>query len=539
MTPSGVEIPATTLKDDLQRPAAFAEVAPSCHVSLIETHISWVFLLERDVFKVKKPVDLGFLNFRSIEQRRSACEEEVRLNARLAHGVYRGVVPVTRDLDGRCVVGGVGAVVDWAVHMVRLSDDDRADRLLARGDLSAEAVDRIAIRIAEFHRTARVDAKCAQFGCPPAIEANIVENFAQTAGVLSRYLSDVEASQIVHWQMAFVRGQRACLELRLERGRVCEGHGDLRLEHVYLPPGRAIDVLDCIEFSDRFRYGDVCADIGFLSMDLAAHGRVDLAELLLASYAREADDFDLYAVVDFYESYRAFVRGKVASILASDGDVDPATRQHAEAEARRYFLLALSSARPSVLKPALVAVGGVIASGKSSVARRLASEMSAPVIEADRTRKGLVGVDPLFPIADAAWAGAYDPAFTDRVYEEVLRRAAVVLGSGRPVVLDASFRSAAHRRAARDLARSHGVPFLLVECRASPDVCRQRLAARKLEPSVSDGREAIFDDFSSRFEPIAELPSIEHSVLDTTAPLSANIEPLRRLLDVWPRGLVG
>ena len=529
----------TTLKDDLQRPAAFAEVAPACHVSLIETHISWVFLLERDVFKVKKPVDLGFLNFRSLEQRRNACEEEVRLNARLAHGVYRGVVPLTRHLDGRCVVGGSGAVVDWAVHMVRLSDDDRADRLLARGDLPAEAVDRIAIRIAEFHRTARVDAKCAQFGCPLAIEANIAENFAQTAGALSRYLSAAEAAEIVHWQTAFVRGQRARLELRLERGRVCEGHGDLRLEHVYLAPGRAIDVLDCIEFSDRFRYGDVCADIGFLSMDLAAHGRVDLAEHLLASYAREADDFDLYSVVDFYESYRAFVRGKVASILASDGDVDPTTRQRAEAEARRYFMLALSSARPSVLQPALVVVGGVIASGKSSVARSLASEMSAPVVDADRTRKGLLGVDPLRPIEEAAWAGAYDPAFTDRVYDKLFRRASVVLSSGRPVVLDASFRSASHRRAARDLARSHGVPFHLVECRATRDVCRQRLAARKLEPNVSDGREAIFDDFSSRFEPIVELAPSEHSVLDTTAPLSANIERLRRLLDAWPRGLVG
>jgi aminoglycoside phosphotransferase family enzyme/predicted kinase len=533
------EAHATRLKDDLLRPEAFAAVAPTQKVSLVETHISWVYLLDRDVFKVKKPVDLGFLNFGSREQRVEACEEEVRLNARLAPGVYRGPVPITCGLDGRCVVGGSGRVIDWAVHMERLSDDERADTLLARGTLSGERIDAIAIRIAEFHDTARGDGKVSRFARPSAIEKNVQENFDQTQHALSQYLDPTEAEEIVRWQTSFVHDEQERFERRIAQGRIRDGHGDLRLEHVYIGPRGGIRVLDCIEFNERFRYADVCADIAFLSMDLAAHGRVDLAERLLASYAREANDYDLYSVVDFYESYRAFVRGKVASMLANDEGADPTSRRRAALEARRYFLLALSSDRQGLLRPAVVAIGGVIASGKSATANCLSSELSAPVIETDRTRKSVLGVNALRPLREPAWSGPYSPAFSDRVYDELFRRAGVVLASGRPVVLDASFRSASLRRRARDLADAHGVPFRFVECRATPEVCRERLAERARQRTVSDGRLAIFDEFCARYEPVVELGADEHLVLDTTKPIEDSLATLRKSLETWPQGLVG
>jgi uncharacterized protein len=539
MTQPVQEASTRNLKDDLLRPEAFAAVAPTRRVTLVETHISWVFLLDRDVLKIKKPVDLGFLNFTSREQRLAACSEEVRLNVRLAPGVYRGVVPVTRGLDGRCVVGGSGRIVDWAVHMERLSDDERADTLLARGELSGARVDAIAARIAEFHDTARNDEKVSRWARPSVIERNVQENFDQTRDALSRFLAPSEAAEVVQWQTLFVRGQQDRFKQRIAQGRIRDGHGDLRLEHVYFEPGGAIRVLDCIEFNERFRYADVCADIAFLSMDLAAHGRVDLAERLLAAYAREADDFDLYSVVDFYEAYRAFVRGKVASMLANDAGADAASRSRAALEARRYFLLSLASERQGLLRPAVVAVGGIIASGKSTVARHLSEEMSAPVIEADRTRKSVLGVNVLRPLDAPAWSGPYSPAFSERVYDELFRRAGVVLASGRPVVLDASFRSAPLRRMARDLAKAHGLPFRFIECRATADVCRQRLAERSRRRTVSDGRLEIFDAFCAQYEPVTELPADEHVVLDTTRPIHDSIDSLRKSLETWPRGLVG
>lgn len=526
------------LKDDLRRPEAYGLPRPN-RVELAETHISWVFLLGAEVFKVKKPVDLGFLDFRTMAQRKVACEAEVGLNARLAPDVYRGVVAIRRGEDGRACIGGTGPIVDWAVHMARLPDERRADVLLGGGKLSNEAIEAIATRIAKFHAGARGDPNTARFGTSEAVTTNIEENFAQTRSVIDRYLNPAEADEIVRWQTAFVRGHDSLFAQRIAAGRVRDGHGDLRLEHVYLDPPGSPSIIDCIEFNERFRFADVCADVAFLSMDLAGHGRVDLAERLLACYARESSDFDLYALVDFYESYRAYVRGKVATIVAADDQLDPEARQRAEKDARRYFLLALSADRHSLLLPALVAVGGIIASGKSTIADRIGLEISAPVIDADRTRKAILGVEARHPIHESAWQGAYDPAFTERVYTEVLRRADVVLASGRPVVIDASFRSRAMRQSVQDLARRYNVPFRFAECRAEPSVCRSRLASRARESGVSDGRLEIFDAFCARFEPVVEMSPDDHVVLDTTRSLEHAVTTLRTHLDVWPPGLAG
>ncbi len=524
------------LKADLLRPEAYG--APSAdRVELVETHISWVFLVGGRVFKVKRPVTLGFLDFSSIERREQACRAEVALNGRLAPGVYVGVVAVRRGPDGRCRIGGEGPVVDWAVQMNRLADDRRADVLLERGSLTTASIDAIAERLARFHAEARADDAVARFGSPEAIAFNVEENFAQTAAFIEAYVP-AQAADIVRWQTAFLRGHARAFEARVAARRIRDGHGDLRLEHVYLDERNQPTIVDCIEFNERFRHADVCADLAFLSMDLAAHGRVDLAEWLVARYARAADDYDLYELVDFYESYRALVRAKVAAILAADDDVAPATRARAAASARRHFLLAAAADRRSMLLPAVVAVGGVIASGKSTIADRIAREMSAAVVEADRTRKSMLGVAPTTPLAHAAWQGAYDPQVTRSVYAEVLRRAGLVLSSGRPVVVDASFRSRAARQAVRELAVAHGVPFRFVECRADPAVCRARLARRERGESVSDGRLAVFDAFLASFEPVVELVRDEHVVLDTSRPVDEAMARVRACVDTWPKGFV-
>ena len=526
------------LPEGLMDAAAFRAVARTERVNLVETHISWVFLLDRDVFKIKKPVALGFLDFRTIEDRKRACEAEVRLNARLAPDVYRGIVPVVR-VSGGLAAGGAGELLDWAVHMARLSDDDRADHMLAAGSLDGAFLDRVALHIVAFHQRAAASEDIGRYGDPAVISRNIEENFEQVGDALARWLSPAEAREIVAYQLDFLRSCRDRLERRIAAGRVRDGHGDLRLEHVYRSPNDEIVILDCIEFNDRFRYADVCADIAFLAMDLAANGRADLAERLLAAYARESQDYDLYGVVDFYESYRAFVRGKIASMLTGDSGQNDSARAYAETQARRFFRLAVSFHRPSLMKPFLVAVGGVIASGKSSVAERLGETLSAPVIDADRTRKAMANISALERRADPPFHGTYDPAFSERVYAELFRRASIVLASGRPVVLDASFRTAALRDAARRLATEHGVPFRFVECRAPRDVCLARLAVREQGPSVSDGRRAIFDEFVARYEPVTATGADERVIVDTTKPMGENLRWLRTQLPAWPQGLLG
>ncbi len=508
-------------------------------LELVETHISWVFLDERDVWKVKKPVDFGFLDFTTADKRRRACEAEVELNRRLAPDVYLGVVPITRDEAGRHELDGDGETVDWAVHMRRLPDADRADVRLADGRLATERIDDLAARLAVFHARSRCDEETASYGSVDAIGRNVHENFEQTRDTVNDYLTAEQAEEIEEWQRRFLTENAQAFAARIDSGKVRDGHGDLRLEHVYFDHrDRPPTVIDCIEFNERFRFADVCADVAFLAMDLAWHGRVDLAERLLAAYAREANDYDLYPLVDFYESYRAYVRGKVATMLAADVDADTAARERAGAEARRYFLLALASERRPLLRPAVVAVGGLIAAGKSTVAQRIAAELSAPVVGSDRTRKHLLGVEPEVKVHVPAWRKGYTPERTAQVYEEVLRRGAAVLRSQRPVVLDASFRSRHHRKAARRLAADHGVPFTFVECRTEIEILKERLRRRAQTTSVSDGRLEILDDFAASWQPVDELPASEYVMLDTSRSLDDNVELLRDRMPTWPTGLV-
>lgn len=524
----------TELVADLLRPEAYPAPHPE-RVELRETHVSSVFLTEGDAYKVKKTVRFAFLDFSTLEARRRACEAEVLLNSRLAAGTYLGLVPVRLDPSGHHHFGPEGEVVDWAVHMLRLPDELRFDERLARNALSAAHVDAAAELIANFHARARSDAAISAWGSVDAIARNVTENFADVDPAGEGFLGAAQAREVERWQLGFLEERRRVFERRRASGRIRDGHGDLRLDHVYMDDDGAITILDCIEFDARFRCADVCADIAFLSMDLAAHGRVELSERLLARYARAADDYELYSLVDFYESYRAYVRGKIGALSArfAAGPV----RDRALADARRHFALALSSGRRSLLEPVVVAVGGVIASGKSTVAEALGDRLSAPVIDADRTRKHLIGLAPTTRDTSGAFEGPYDPRMTDRVYAELMVRASAVLESGRPVVLDASFRTEELRRAARDLASEHGVPFLMVECRARPETCRARLERRERETSVSDGRLAIFDAFVARVEPMVELAARERLAVDTERPLEETLSVLDAHLRTWPRGL--
>ncbi len=507
---------------------------------LRQTHISWVFLRGDEVLKVKKPVDFGFLDFTTPDRRRAMCQAEVEVNARLSPDVYLGVVPLTVDERGRYRVGGPGPPVDWAVRMRRLPDADRADLRLARGTLTDAHLQRIATDIAAFHRRCETSAEIAAFGTPARFGVNVVENFEQTRDVLGEYLAPAEAAEVERWQRAFLAERGDVFAARIDAGHVRDGHGDLRLEHLYLDDQGQLRVLDAIEFNDRFRYADTAADLAFLSMDLRWRGRADLAERVVALYAREADDYDLYTVLDFYESYRAFVRGKIATFVAADPATPADALRRAQDDARSYFKLALATERRVLLPPMVVAVGGLIAAGKSTIADALSAELGAPVVDSDRTRKHMLGVEATTHVGDASWKGAYDPRFTERVYDEVFRRAAVVLASGRPVIVDASFRSRSMRARARALAAAAGVPLRVVECRADRPTAMARLEEReRRDDAVSDGTRAVYDDFAARWEPIVELGPGEHVLLDTRLPLSTCLDSLHRHVPTWPVGLAG
>ncbi len=479
---------------DLLRPETYG--AGVERVTLRTTHASWVFLTETDVFKVKRPVELGFLDYRTVEDRHRACLEEVRLNARLAPDVYLGVVPVVLTARGHALAGG-GPVADWAVHMRRLPDAASAAAALAGGALDAPALESVALRLAEFLRAA---PSTPSFGTPAALATNVEENFEQTRRFAGNLIARATFDAVETFQRDTLARHEGRFLQRLADQRIREGHGDIRLEHIYFPgsPPRppAPVIIDAIEFNARFRCGDTAAEIAFPAMELQAAGRPDLANGLVARFAEATDDHALYGVLDFYVSYRAWVRAKVAAFVAADAGTDPELRAAKEVEARRCCELARAASAPAEV-PYLVAVGGVIGSGKSTLAQALGRALAAPVVSSDRTRKVLAGIAP----TDHGDARLYAPDARDGVYDEILRRAAAVLGSGRGVIVDATFATRLWRARAAAAAEAAGARFVLIEAQAPAEVARARLAARRGQISASDATESLLDDFLRAYEP--------------------------------------
>jgi aminoglycoside phosphotransferase family enzyme/predicted kinase len=488
------------------------------------------------VWKLRKPLRAGGLDLRSVARRRRACEAELRANRPFAPDVYLGLVPVTRDAHGRARLGGEGRPVDWSLHMRRLPDGDRADVRLASGRFGKAHEERIAARLAAFHTQAARDARAARAARPAALAHNLRESLRRLAVRLGHVIARAEVEELGAWGRRFLHEHRERFEARVLAGRARDGHGDLRLEQIYLDAQGRVVLLDRLE-DERLRRADVCADAATLAMDLAGHGRVDLAERFLAVWSDATDDYDFLPLVDFYQSYRAVLRVDMAGRLASERDASPGARRRALGEARRSWRLALSAARRPLLRPAVVALCGLVASGKSTLAERIAEEMSALVVVADHTREFVLEEDEA---GHAAGLDGYAPEFAERVYAEVLRRARAVVDSGRPLVVDGCFRSRGMRAALRALAVERGLPFFLVECRATPGLVRERLRRRARESGVEAGAWlGILEAFLEGWEPVDEIPPEEHLVVDASRPVAEGLRTLRRRLPVWPRGLTG
>lgn len=322
--------------DDLLDPAALPD--PTSRVSLVQTHISLVFVGDDHVYKVKKPVDFGFLDFSSLEKRRHYCNQEVLLNQRLSEGIYLEVLPVILE-GGRHRLGGEGGeAVDCAVRMRRIPEDRLMRTLFERGGLGPEQLEAVAGLLARFHGEAERSERIDAFGTLESFKVNTDENFAQTEPFVGTTLSRDVFERIRDWTGAFYREEGGVFEKRVREGRVRDCHGDLHMEHVcFLDPVAAID---CIEFNDRFRYSDTLADIAFLLMDLEFRGGEGAAAELWSRYAERAAETGMERLLNFYKVYRAYVRGKVIGFQLNDPRIDEQAKQEAVRTAGAYFDLA-------------------------------------------------------------------------------------------------------------------------------------------------------------------------------------------------------
>jgi hypothetical protein len=306
-------------------------------VGFFETHISLLFFTGNHVYKVKKPVDFGFLDFTSLEKRKYFCEQEVTLNRRLSPKIYLGVVKITQD--GKWILlDGKGEVVEYAVKMKQIPENLLMNKLLEKGQVTPKMIEAVSEKLARFYSTAETSNFIKSFAKPERVKQDTDENFDQTEKYIGVTISNDVYLEIQNRTNEFFRTQAEIFYQRIAADRIRDCHGDLRLEHIFWSD--EISIFDCIEFNERFRYTDTAADIAFLTMDLDYHGREDLSKHLIQTYIKKSGDQDFMKVFDFYKSYRAYVRGKVESFRLDDPNIPEGEKREALQRAQKYFNLA-------------------------------------------------------------------------------------------------------------------------------------------------------------------------------------------------------
>lgn len=553
-----------TFLDFLARPDAFppeASVASGAPINVIQTHASAVLLTETRAYKLKKPVNLEFLDYSTAERRRRFCIEECDINQALAPGVYLGVAPVLAQRDGSPRFGSVfpvqqvpavGAwidhqqVIDFAVVMRRLPESRTLASLVSKNVASADLLRQVARATARFHLAAESGPSLSPYGTVETVLGNVVQTLDQSESDIGLTLSGEAHAAIRRYITRFVERRRELLESRLRAGWVRDCHGDLRLEHVYAMPREASSaeervnllMVDRIEFNPSFRYGDVAGEVAFLAVELERAGRPDLTRAFIHTYIEETNSNDLLEVLPFYQVYRAMVRGKVRSILLKQPGLDARTQASVREDAEAmYGLAAHHASNPT--EPIIALTGGLMGTGKSTLAHALHAELGWSVLSSDIQRKRMAGLPLTAPVSATDQESIYSAEWDRRVYERLLEEGSARLMEGHSILFDATFTRRARRQMMASLASSTGARAIFLECVCPRDVAMSRLEARwraktlRQETSderdaifASDGRPEIYDRQSLRWEPYDGNiePDMNYACIDTTSPLPKQIE---------------
>ncbi|SCZ55733.1 bifunctional aminoglycoside phosphotransferase/ATP-binding protein [Thiohalomonas denitrificans] len=511
--------------EDKQQGGRIQALADSCRstgpegsVRIIETHISRVLLAGRYAYKFKRPLDLGFVDYSTLERRRHFCDEELRLNQRTAPDLYLERVSVAETTEGP-VFGGTPAV-EFAVKMLRFPETELMSRMQRDGRLQPEHIDALAQRIATFH----LDLPgTTAYGDAESILAPMAENFRQ----IRRFLAEhpAELNQLEQWSEARYQQHRSLLGERWQAGFIRECHGDLHLNNIVFYNGRP-QAFDGIEFNPQLRFIDPVSEIAFLTMDLTNRHAGPLAWRFLNRYLEWTGDFGGVTLLRFYQVYRAMVRAKIAAIRLSQITDDRQSRSELDS----YLKLACHFTKSC--RPFLLLTWGLSGSGKTTVSQTLVEQLGAVRARSDVERKRLFNLAPDADSASAPGGGIYTPEATLQTYERLESITEQLLAGGTPALVDATFLKREERDRFALLAQRRGVPFLILQCEAPESVLRERVASRQ-----ADGSDASEADIAVLIQQLSHVqrPAPDEPVItiDTSRPLFTNrlIEQIEKELD--------
>ncbi len=485
-------------------------------VEVIETHISSVLLSGDFAYKIKKPLNLGFLDFSTLERRLFCCREEVRLNGRLEPDIYLDVVPITGTLDDP-EIGGGGVPIEYAVRMRRFSHDG----LLANqvGSLTPALIDRIALRLAKFHGEVEVSSPGQGHGSPENLFRPMQQNIEQIRSLAREGTVPSLLQRIESWTFERHRELQGLEQRRIGEGYIRECHGDLHLGNMALDGGRLI-IFDGIEFNPELRWIDTMSELAFLLMDLDEKGRPELARRLLDAYLQATGDYEGLRLLRFYQVYRAMVRAKVAAIRLHQEDLEPRERDPLHREFLAYLDQADGYTRPG--SQTLLITHGLSGSGKSRGTGELLMQMPLVRIRSDVERKRLAGISQKGDSGSAPGEGIYTAEFSEKTYRRLLNLAREVMEAGYTLVVDAAFLKASQRKPFRKLAEDYGIPFLILDFQAPDEVLRERVRQRGREGTdASEADQVILERQIAGYEPLSAAESASALVVVPESPLTA------------------
>ena len=455
---------------------------PVSHIKLIETHISWVILTGQFAYKIKKPVNFGFLDFSTLEKRRHYCDQELQLNRRLAPEIYLKVVAISGSKDKPSLKSS-GKVIEYAVKMKQFPQAAQLDNMLASGRLNTDHIDAIAHMVAEFHQNTDVADDTMEYGRSNMIYHPVEENFTQIKAHLDTVVYAEKLVKLEQWCNAEFLRLKPYFEQRKQDGFVRECHGDMHLRNLLWLDDHAI-AFDCIEFNSKLRWIDVISEVAFLVMDLHERKQLRLANHFLNTYLELTGDYEGLSALPFYLCYRALVRAKVNALRLEQKDLSAEEKKTTISEFESYLDLAITYSQHRQSK--VIIMRGLSASGKSTVSQRLLDSIGAIRIRSDVERKRLYGRGPTDSAADNIESGIYSSDASTYTYKKLIELTSFIIKAGYSVIVDAAFLKHEQREAFQIVSENLGAHFTILDITAPAEVLRHRIRQRKDDASDAD-----------------------------------------------------